>query len=218
MRRRWIALWVLLVLAGCSGAVRAPDWQVQARGSAERYVAAYLSSSRAAEAEWGRTHRALASTADPARLARAELLRCALQVASLDWRPRCEGFEPLREAALPQELAYAGYLMGRWPEAVRAQLPAAQRRVAEQGARALPGLEDPLTRLLAAAVLLRSGTVPPAEQEALIALAVDTASGQGWRRPLLAWLGLQRDRLQAQGRAAEAARVRQRMDLLEAAP
>jgi hypothetical protein len=43
---------------------------------------------------------------------------------------------------------------------------------------------------------------------------VDTASAQGWRRPLLAWLGLQLQRAQAQGRAAQAELIRQRLALL----
>lgn len=213
---RWIIVFAALVLAACSSGPRAPDWKLDARGSAERFTTDYLSASRSADMQWQRTRQALASTAQPERVARAELLRCALQAVSLDWQPRCEDFEALRDAATPADAAYADYLQGFWSEASRRLLPPEQRRVTEQGVSALPGLEDPLTRLLGAAVLLRSGTVPPSEQEALLALAVNTASEQGWRRPLLAWLGLQRDRLQAQGRNAEAARVTQRLQLLEA--
>ena len=212
---RLIFALVAVVLASCSSGLRTPDWQLQARVSAERFIADYLSASPSADAQWHRIRLALASTAQPARMARAELLRCALRVASLDWQPRCEGFEVLRDAASPAELAYADYLQGRWNEASRSALSPVQRRVTEQGPRALAGLEDPLSRLLGAAVLMRSGQVPPSGQDALVAVAVDTASAQGWRRPLLAWLGLQRDRLQAQGRSAEADRVMQRLKLLE---
>lgn len=205
-----------LLLAGCASGPRAPDWQLDARAGAQAYTEAYLAGSRAAEADWLRTRQALARTAQPERVLRAELLRCALQVASLDWQPRCEGFEALRAAASAADLAYADYLQGRWPEPTRLAPP--QRGVAEQGVRAVTGLDDPLSRLLAAAVLLRSGTLARTEQDAAIALAVETASGQGWRRPLLAWLGLQRDRLQAQGRQAELERVRQRLNLLQSSP
>ncbi|MBO7410611.1 MAG: hypothetical protein J6T92_01680, partial [Ottowia sp.] len=41
-------------------------------------------------------------------------------------------------------------------------------------------------RLIAAAVLLHAGL----GSDALAQLAADTASAQGWRRPLLAWLQL----------------------------
>lgn len=205
----------LLALSACTSGPRAPDWQIEAQSSSQRFTSAYLEGSRADQAEWQRTRSSLAATAQPARVARAELLRCALQVASLDWQPRCEGFEALRMAASPQDGAYADYLLGRWPAAQQVLLPAPQRKVAEQGAAALAGLDDPLSRLLAAAVLLRSGTVPPAGQDALIALAVDAASAQGWRRPLLAWLGLQLGRAQAQGLSEQAERIRQRLALLK---
>lgn len=210
-----VALGVLVALCACSSGPRTPDWQVQAQGSAERYTSAYLAGSRAADAEWLRTRAVVAATAQPQRVARAELLRCALQVASLDWQPICAGFEAFKSAALPADLAYADYLQGRWTAAAMVHLSAPQRRVAEQGAKALRALDEPLSRLLGAAVLLRSGSVPPAEQDALLALAVDTASAQGWRRPLLAWLGLQLQRAQAQGRTGQAELIRQRLALLD---
>jgi hypothetical protein len=207
-----------LALAGCAGGPRAPDWQIEAQGAAERFSSDYLQGQRAAEAQWQRLRWALAATADPQRLARAELLRCALEVASLNWQPLCAGFDALKDRASPGERAYAEYLQGRWTAQDLPTLGPAQRQVAQQGLRALPDLQDPLSRLLGAAVLLRSGSIGPAAQDALISLAVDTASAQGWRRPLRAWLGLQRDRAQAQGRSDQADRIRQRLALLEESP
>ena len=214
-RLKWWVLSLWMALSACSSGPRAPDWQVQAQGAAERYTSAYLAGSRAADAEWQRTRAAVAATAQPQRVARAELLRCALQVASLDWQSSCAGFDVFKQAALPADAAYADYLQGRWSSAALVHLSSLQRRVAEQGARALPAMDEPLSHLLGAAVLLRSGRVPPAEQDALVALAVEVASAQGWRRPLLAWLGLQLQRAQAQGRTDQVELIRQRLALLE---
>ncbi|HRL37596.1 MAG TPA: hypothetical protein PLH50_12290, partial [Ottowia beijingensis] len=50
---------------------------------------------------------------------------------------------------------------------------------------------------------------------AVVEQAVETASHQGWRRPLLAWLGVQARLAEQRGDAAEAARVRRRMDLVQ---
>jgi hypothetical protein len=47
-----------------------------------------------------------------------------------------------------------------------------------------------------------------------IDLAVETASAQGWRRPLLAWLGVQLKRQQASGEADAAATTQRRIDLV----
>jgi hypothetical protein len=43
---------------------------------------------------------------------------------------------------------------------------------------------------------------------------VDTASAQGWRRPLLAWLGLQHQRALQAGDAEAAAGLQRRIDLV----
>ena len=52
------------------------------------------------------------------------------------------------------------------------------------------------------------------ELEAPDPVAIDTASAQGWRRPLLMWLGVAQQRAQAAGNAAEAARLQRRIDLV----
>ena len=79
----------------------------------------------------------------------------------------------------------------------------------------LSRIPDPLSRLVAAGVLLRSARAQPA----VTALAVDTASAQGWSRPLLAWLNVQALRAEAAGELNEAARLRRRIGMvLDAAP
>jgi hypothetical protein len=70
-------------------------------------------------------------------------------------------------------------------------------------------IEDPLSRLIAAGVLFRSGQASPQ----VLVLATETASAQGWRRPLLAWLGVQAARAEQAGAAEEAQRIRRRMAL-----
>jgi hypothetical protein len=80
----------------------------------------------------------------------------------------------------------------------------------------LQGIGDPLSLLVAAGVLLESGKASPA----IIAQAIDTASRQGWRRPLLAWLEVQAQRATHAGQSAEATRLLRRIELIqnEAAP
>jgi hypothetical protein len=59
-------------------------------------------------------------------------------------------------------------------------------------------------------VLFRAGQADPG----VVVLAVDTASEQGWRRPLLAWLGVQRALADRAGATTEAARIQRRIDLI----
>ena len=68
-------------------------------------------------------------------------------------------------------------------------------------AASLQAIDDPLSRLIAVALLFRAGKASPE----MITLAADTASSQGWRRPLLAWLQVQALRAERAGAADEAA-------------
>ena len=97
-----------------------------------------------------------------------------------------------------------------------ALLPPAQHSVASAAnpaaaVAALQAIADPLSRLVAAGVLLQTGRAGPA----VMALAADTASAQGWRRPLLAWLLLQSKSAQAAGDAPEVARLQRRIAIVE---
>ena len=137
--------------------------------------------------------------------------RCAAQVASLVTEP-CERFEALRADAAAPEQAYADYLAGRVQAGQVALLPPAQRAVATAGnATSLAGVADPLSRLVAAGVLLHTGKASPA----VIAAATDTASAQGWRRPVMAWLLLQVQRAEAAGDTAAADALRRRVRVVE---
>jgi hypothetical protein len=211
MRRAWFAL-AAVVLAACASKPQAPEWQMNAHGALERFEQAWLAGqTRAADAEFARARRELAGTADATLVARAELTRCAVQVASLVFEP-CAGFEPLRADAAPAERAYADYLQGM---RVSPQLLPAQHRAVAGGtadAKAVQAIGDPLSRLVAAGVLLRSGRGSPE----LMQLASDTASSQGWRRPLLAWLGAQLQLAERRGAQDQAERLRRRIALASA--
>jgi hypothetical protein len=163
-----------------------------------------------ADSEFARFRSEVGSTAQPALVARAELTRCAVLVASLDFAP-CTGFEPLRRDAADAERAYADFLEGKATPDQAKLLPEPYRGVAggETGAAAVKKIEEPLPQLVAAGVLLRTQKADPE----LLQLAADTASAQGWRRAVLAWLGAQAMRAEQAGATEEAARLRRRMEL-----
>jgi hypothetical protein len=204
----------ILALAACSSRPPTPDWQMNARSSMERFTSAYLTGDTRVETlEFARARAEIARTGRTDLLARAELLRCATRVASLVVEP-CPGFEALRQDAAPAELAYASFLAGQATAQDAALLPEAQRATAAAGANgdaALKGVLDPLSQLVAAGVLFKTGRATPVT----IALATDTASAQGWRRPLLAWLLVQAQRAEQAGAADEAARIRRRIAVVE---
>lgn len=177
------------LVAGCAGGPVPPDWQLDARAALQGFEKHYLEgNTKVAEAEFARAKDEIRRTGRGDLLARAELIRCAARTASLEVDD-CPGFEALRRDAGAEELAYADYLAGKGKHAVT---------------------EDALSRLVAAGVAFRTASVTPAQ----IAAAIDTASAQGWRRPLLAWLEVEARRAEASGDREAAARLRRRIALV----
>ena len=207
MIQRYLAAALALLLAACAGGPAQPDWQNDAHQSLESFSAAYLSGkTRLAEAEFQRARSELARTGRLDLLARAELVRCGVQVASLELDD-CPGFAALAADAGEAERAYADFLQGK--TVAPALLPAQYRVVADQEKVALSSIDSPLSRLIAAGVLLRRGHLEMTD----ISVAVDTASAQGWRRALLAWLEIQARQAESQGDQNAAALARRRAEL-----
>jgi hypothetical protein len=201
-----LTLCVAILLCACAGAPPAPDWQSNASLALKSFETAYLKGdTRIAEAEFARARAELSSTGRADLVARAELVRCAAQVASLAF-DECPGFAALAADADARERAYAAYISGRWEGLGVDLLPAQHRPVVGGGA--LP--EDPLARLVAMGALLRAGRIDPAG----IAAASETASASGWRRPLLAWLGVQEKRAADAGDGEAGERIRRRIELI----
>ena len=207
------SVWVALALTACASGPKPANWQLESKGAMERAVAAYLEgNARVEAAEMARARLEISSTGRVDLMARAELLSCASRVASLVFEP-CAGFEKLRQDAPPAERAYADYLAGKLQPQDINLLPKNQQISAQsQLIRAQPAIDsiaDKLAKLVAAGTALQAGNASPA----LVQAAVDAASSQGWRRPLLAWLGVQLKLAEASGNRAEAERIQRRIAL-----
>jgi hypothetical protein len=200
------ALLLTMILAGCASKPLPPAWQPDAHSALDGYTDAWLhGDTLAADAEFVRARRATASTGRFENVAQAELVRCAARVAALEYE--CPGYAALAADATPAQQAYAAYLQGQWQGLNASLLPEQHRAVVSGGL--VSGVQDPLARLVAAGALMKAGKITPAA----IAAAVDTASNQGWRRPLLAWLGVQEQRAQAAGDSAAVGQIRRRIAL-----
>jgi len=199
----------LMLLGACSSPVPL-DWQLDALAAMRGYERAWFSGdTRVAEVEFDRARSELTRTGRADIVARAELARCALRAASLEFDD-CPGYLALAADAAPPERAYAAYIDGRWDGLAAGLLPEAHRNVPSGAGAALAGISDPRSRLVAAGAAFKASRLDAGG----VKIAVETASAQGWRRPLLAWLGVQ-ERLAAQaGDAASAAAARRRIELV----
>jgi hypothetical protein len=179
----------LALVAGCSSAPVPLDWQQNSFDALQSFQRLYLAGNSAgAEGEFKSARAELAATGRADLVARAELVRCAAQVASLVFEP-CKGFEALRQDAGAEERAYAAYLEGRGPHSAT---------------------NEPFSRLVGYGVQMRTASIAPQG----IANAVEISSSQGWRRPLLAWLGVQLKRAEQAGDSETAARLKRRIELV----
>ena len=186
---RFFFTFVFLFLSACGGGPVPPDWQSNSHSALNVFQSHYLKGdTRAATLEFDRAVAELRSTGRGDLVARAELVRCAVRAASLEF-DNCPGFEKLRADAGAEELVYADFLSGKIERT---------------------GTDEPLSRLVSQGVRFNSGKATPEN----ISAAVDIASAQGWRRPLLAWLGVQEKRAEAAGDRESLERIRRRMALV----
>lgn len=227
-----LVLLSLTALLACRSGPPPRDWQVNSHEALESALETWLSgNNRVAEFELARAKYEVGASGRLDLLARVVLARCAAEVASLTGitpgqvgasnpanpthpdSPACSAYRGMAQDATPAERAYFAYLGGQWQGIAAELLPAQHRPILTGGAKPLSAMADPLGRLVAAAVLLGRGELPPEG----IVVAVDTASSQGWRRPLLAWLGVQASRAKAQGDQALLEQLQRRMALVERA-
>ena len=208
---RYSSLVTLLFLAACAG-TPPPDWKANAARQLASYQKQWLmGETRLAETSLTKARDEIARTGRLDLAAHAELVRCATHAAGLDFGP-CGGYRA--EDATPAEAAYARLLAGTTQEGDDRLLPEhyagfARAKHAEERNRAAQAIADPFARLLASALLFKAGDIAPQT----LGLASRTASEQGWRRPLLAWLHIQAKRAEAAGDNAALETLRRQIEL-----
>lgn len=210
-----------ILLTACASTPPPPDWKASAFSALNEFSSAHLNgNTRLADLEFSRAQAEISRTGRLDLMARAELTRCAVHVASLDWAP-CTAFDAYIKEATVQEKTYATFLTGHWEGLNAELLPVHYHNLVlqAQGAPALAktptlllqNINDPLARLIAASVLLKRQQLVPSEWPK----ATETASAQGWRRPLLAWLGVALRSAQTAGMSQEAETLQRRIDVVQ---
>ena len=209
---------VSLACAGCSVAPT-PAWEADAHDALESFTEAYLKgNTRTATRSFADSRAAVAATGRPDLVARMELIRCGVGTAALDFEA-CAGYEAIKADATETDRAYADFLGGRFEQTSGAKLPSqyeglARAKDADAQNSALREIEDPLSRLVASGALFRAGRLSPEG----ISTAVDTASDQAWRSPLLAYLNVQAKLAESAGDAASLEAIRKRIEVIYQRP
>jgi hypothetical protein len=217
MKKILCLLSIFLLLAGCGP--KPIPWLMGAHQRLEDFKTDFLTGRApiVTDMHFQKAVEEIKKSGDLDLLGKVWLTRMALQVAVLA-EPE-DGDYPKIEAAEPVPANRNFYLFLKGDAAADGALLPPQYRTffaalnggnaAETGAD-VAKIDDPLSRLIAAGLTVRRNL----ENEALLQTAVETASRNGWKRALLAWLKRLGSFYEASGEAAKAAAVRQRIDLI----
>ena len=142
----------------------------------------------------------------------------ALQIAVLEELEEGEYLKTEAAEAVPANRNFYLFLKGDaaavdvslLPESYRPFWTAFRSGDAAKAAVAIAAIEDPLSRLIAAGLAVRHRL----ENDAILRTAVETASRNGWKRALLAWLERLKSFHEAAGDAEKASAIRSRIDLM----
>ncbi|MEO8009147.1 MAG: hypothetical protein ABI728_11605 [Betaproteobacteria bacterium] len=206
---------IVLFLAACVGGATQPQWQSRSHAALARFSQQFLAgNSQQAQHSITEAKAAVAATGRLELAARVELVRCALATAALDI-DACAGFDAIRNDAAADDQAYRAFLSGQWQAEDVAKLPSQYRALAsarDASARnsAMQQIADPVSRLVAAGVLFGMAQLSAQGLDT----AVETASEQGYRRALLAYLNVQAKRAEVAGDSTVLESIRKRIDLV----
>lgn len=215
--KRTLLIFLVVALSACGGGPKTPDWKLDSVSQMERYKKAELKGQNTlAENHFKQALAAAGSSARVEDAARLHLVRCATRQASLGIEP-CTGYlELARLAPAPDDEAYHRFISGQWDGMEVGRLPAQYRDFAANRDPAknygiLQKIRDPLSRLVAISVAVMRGQA----DDATLGLAADTASEQGWRKPLLVYLKLLEKQAGLKGAQDAQEKLRARIKLLE---
>jgi hypothetical protein len=207
----------MLLLQACGGGPKVPDWKKDSVNLIEKYKKAELKGEvRRAERYFEQALGAAGSAAKLGDTARLHLIRCATRQASLDFEP-CTGYlDHAKFGVNPEDEAYYRFLTNQWDKLDGSKLPAQYRDIHKNTDPAkllavLQAISDPLSRLIAASLVITRRQA----DDATLNLAAETASEQGWRKPLLVYLKLLESRATLKDDKNWREQIRARIKLVE---
>jgi hypothetical protein len=220
MKKLFLLLFMFLLLSGC-GVKPAPVWISTGHKQLETFKQDFLigRSPAITEIHFRNAVTEMKKGGDADLLGRAWLTRMALQIAMLmemdagDF-PKIEAVE-----VVPANHNFYFFLKGDTaavdisllPESYRPFWASLLKGDATEVAVAITAIDDPLSRLIASGLSVHHGF----ETEILLRISVETASQNGWKRALLAWLDRLKSLHEASGDTEKASAIKSRIDLLK---
>lgn len=191
MKRGMILAYLLILTACGSSGPPVPDWKSDSVDFIERYKKyALLGENTLAERYFQQALRATGGAGRVSETGRLWLVHCATRRASLLDDDCSEYVDLARIETSAEDRAYYQFVTLDWSGLDASKLPAQYTGLVKADAARIntqiATIVDPLSRLLAASLV----TLRRQADHATLILAMETASTQGWRQPLLTYLKL----------------------------
>ena len=220
MKKLFCFLFAALLLAGC-GAKPAPVWIAAGHKQLETFKQDFLIGREPTitQIHFRKALDEIKKGGDAGLLGKAWLTRMALQVAVREELEESEYLKTEAAEAAPANRNFYRFLKGDvatvdvslLPEPYRPFWMAFSSGDAAKTAVSIAAIEDPLSRLIAAGLAVSHRL----ENDAMLQIAVETASLNGWKRPLIVWLERLQSSCEAAGDAAKASTIRSRIELMK---
>lgn len=217
--RNFLVFTLLVFICACSSQP-IPQWKDTSSRQLENYKINFLAGNEdATEPHFAKAKKAISSNNNLDILAVAYLTKYALHTAALE---DFDDSEFLRIDKLQPDAARRAYfdlLKGNFGQIEPDKLPASYSKLlpllasknVSAALREITAIDDPLSQLIACGVCAKY--LPP--DEGLLQLAINTAAGQGWRRPLWAYLSRLQKYYLDHGETIKAENIRERLELLK---
>ena len=218
--KKLLSLALALLICACGTVTPVPAWKENAYRHLDDYKTSFLTGrEESTEPHFVKARREMAAGNDLSILTIAYLTKYSLHTASLESFDSSEfaklyGLEPNAV-----DMAYCHFLKGNFsavdaralPSRYTGVLKAALSKDLTAAAREIAAVDDPLSRLIACGVWVRY--LP--SDETILQMAIATASANGWRRPLWAYLTKLQTYYFEQNDVIKANTIKARLDLLK---
>jgi len=219
MKRYLVLIGCLLLLCGCASK-SLPEWRTASFNHLEQYKKYFLSGrEELAAIHFQKAIDEIKSSGNLSLLATAYLTRSALRTAVLEAPQIKEYLEVVEAGPDDDHKDYYLLLEGKFAQIQKTNLPTAYQDLAavleggneERISGAIFEIQDDLSRLIAIGLVVRYRM----ENEAILTGAVDLASANGWRKPLLIYMARLEYSYQKRNEKDEAEKIRLKMELLK---
>ena len=207
------------LLAGCASK-HIPDWTYAGYNQLETFKKSYLEGDeKIAALHFTKATTEIKKSGDPDILARAYLTKYAVETAALAAIDDRMYLTLAAVQSTPKNSAFYHFLRGDFDRMDTQYLPEQYRALADvlrKGNQTdLTGdvtkIDDHLSRLIAAGIIVQHREY----DEKLLQTAVETASANGWKKALLAYLDKLADYYKTYKDTEKENRIRQRIDLMK---